>query len=116
MRGRYRRYMAFEQVGQNGTRQGRTLAWIGSCSQFIEQDQEARSMFLQLLEQFIRHLASNVGRGLTLLFINTPQNLDDAAQVRREGTQTLLDTLLISNISKDFLKNSYFRTLIHRNM
>src|SRR5713226_194341 len=73
-------------------------------------------MFLQLLEQFIRHLASNVRRGLALLFINTPQNLDNAAQMRREGTQTLLDTLLITDIGKDLLKNGNFRALIHRNM
>ena len=44
------------------------------------------------------------------------QNGDHVGHVGREGTQVLLNALLVSDIGKYFLKNSQFRTVKGRNV
>src|SRR5690242_5408385 len=44
------------------------------------------------------------------------QNLDNTAQVRRESAQTLLNTLLITDIGENFLENGNLRLLFRWNM
>src|SRR6266566_646832 len=55
------RHMAFQQKGKNSASKGRTLARIGTRTQFIKQYQCSQATALSLMNQSFRHLTAYVG-------------------------------------------------------
>src|SRR5207248_6139994 len=74
------RYMAFQQKGKNSTCQGRTLAWIGTRTQFIKQYQCSQTTTICPMNQCFRHLTTYIGCLSLYFFLNATQYINDAAQ------------------------------------
>ena len=81
---------ALMQVVQNCNCKGGTFGRIGSCTQFIEQAQ-----------------------GIGIGFLEDGNN---AGHMGGEGTETLLDALLVTDIGKDFRKDRKLTSIQSRNM
>src|SRR6266516_2840414 len=108
VRGRDSRYMAFQEICEYSACEGRTLAWVGTRAQFVEQYQRLQAATLRFACQCFRHLATDIGRFALYFFLDALQYFDDAAHVRGERAQALLDALFIANIGKNFFKDRYF--------
>ena len=70
------------QVGQNGSCKCSSFGWIGSGAELIEQHKR--------------------------VLIHVLQEGNDIGHMRREGTETLLDTLLIADIRIHFVEQRQF--------
>src|SRR5262249_47936932 len=115
VRRRDRRDVALQQEGQDRASQGRAFAGIGTRAQLIEQHQRAQAAPLSA-GQRLRQASLNIRDGALVAFLDQAQNLDNAAQMRGKRAQTLLDALLVADISEDLLEDRDFRVLVDRDM
>jgi len=90
MRGDERCASRFEQLSEDGTRQGRAFLRIRPRAEFVEDDERAP--------------------------VDPLEDVDDVRDVAAERAERLLDGLLVADVGKDGVEGRQFRSALRRDV